>query len=272
MHKQSGIIILLFMSELDTEKQNRRQLVHVLLNMAEGMLLHGAEIYRVEDTITRMGKAAGAVQMNVFVITSSIVLTVVFADREILTETRRITVGSSNDFTCLEELNRISRQFCNAPVSPEELQKKIDVAVQPPASDLMMYIGSILAAGAFAVFFGGNIGDGIAAGLLGVLIGWMQKKIRWVFPNTVSFNIVCAFVIGCLIGLLTKAIPFLHFGMIMIGDIMLLIPGVATTVSIRDVLVGDTISGTLRLIECLLLAVALAYGFVMAIMLTGGAG
>ena len=110
MHKQSGIIILLFMSELDTEKQNRRQLVHVLLNMAEGMLLHGAEIYRVEDTITRMGKAAGAAQMNVFVITSSIVLTVVFADREILTETRRITVGSSNDFTCLEELNRIGNR------------------------------------------------------------------------------------------------------------------------------------------------------------------
>ena len=260
------------MSEKETEKLGREQLVHVLLNMAEEMLLHGAEIYRVEDTISRMGKAAGAAQMNVFVITSSIVLTVAFADQEIVTETRRITDGASNDFTCLEKLNRISRQFCSVPVTPEELQKQIDAAIQPPASDLMMYIGSILAAGGFAVFFGGNIGDGVAAGLLGVLIGWLQKKIRWVFPNTVSFNIVCAFVVGCLIGILTKLIPWLHFGMIMIGDIMLLIPGVATTVSIRDVLVGDTISGTLRLIECLLLAVALAYGFVMAIMLTGGAG
>ena len=45
---------------------------------------------------------------------------------------------------------------------------------------------------------------------------------------------------------------------IMIGDIMLLIPGLMSTNAIRDVLIGDTLSGIIRLIAALLLAAALA--------------
>ena len=44
----------------------------------------------------------------------------------------------------------------------------------------------------------------------------------------------------------------------MIGDIMLLIPGLMSTNAIRDVLIGDTLSGIIRLIAALLLAAALA--------------
>lgn len=40
----------------------------------------------------------------------------------------------------------------------------------------------------------------------------------------------------------------------MIGDIMLLIPGILMTNSIRDILIGDTISGVMRLVESLLWA------------------
>ncbi len=252
-------------------EKERRELLHVLLDAAEKMLMCGAEIYRVEDSVSRMGYAAGAAQMNVFVITSSIVITMTYAEGETYTETRRITASPSNDFTMLEKLNHLSRTFCTTPVSAEELQERLDACVDHTDHPLPFYLGSALASGGFAVFFGGNIQDGIAAGILGMLIGLMQRKVRPYFPNTVSFNIVCAFFIGCLTGISTNLFSILHFGMIMIGDIMLLIPGVAITVSVRDVLVGDTISGSLRLIESVLWAVSLAYGFVLAIMVTGGA-
>ena len=55
----------------------------------------------------------------------------------------------------------------------------------------------------------------------------------------------------------------------MIGDIMLLIPGLMSTNAIRDVLIGDTLSGIIRLIAALLLAAALALGFMGAIILFG---
>ena len=47
-------------------------------------------------------------------------------------------------------------------------------------------------------------------------------------------------------------------------------PGLAMTNSIRDVLVGDTISGVMRLTESLLWAGALACGFMASIWLIGG--
>jgi uncharacterized membrane protein YjjP (DUF1212 family) len=59
---------------------------------------------------------------------------------------------------------------------------------------------------------------------------------------------------------------------IMIGDIMLLIPGLMSTNAIRDVLIGDTLSGIIRLIAALLLAAALALGFMGAIILFGRFG
>ena len=53
------------------------------------------------------------------------------------------------------------------------------------------------------------------------------------------------------------------------GVIMLLIPGAALTNAVRDMLVGHTISGLLRLAESLLLALMLAIGFGSAIYLFG---
>ena len=56
----------------------------------------------------------------------------------------------------------------------------------------------------------------------------------------------------------------------MIGDIMLLIPGIALTNSISNIIVGDTVSGLTRLTESLVLAAALAGGFMLAIFIIGG--
>lgn len=51
---------------------------------------------------------------------------------------------------------------------------------------------------------------------------------------------------------------------------MLLIPGIPMTNAVRDILVGDTISGIMRLVETLLWAGALACGFMAAIFIIGG--
>ena len=55
-----------------------------------------------------------------------------------------------------------------------------------------------------------------------------------------------------------------HADLISIGNIMLLIPGIAFTNSVRDMFSGDTITGLLRFIESLLLAVTIALGFTFA--------
>ena len=61
-----------------------------------------------------------------------------------------------------------------------------------------------------------------------------------------------------------------HQDKIMIGGIMLLIPGIAMTNSVRDMLTGDIVTGTLRLTNSLLQAAAIACGFALSLMITGG--
>jgi uncharacterized membrane protein YjjP (DUF1212 family) len=61
-----------------------------------------------------------------------------------------------------------------------------------------------------------------------------------------------------------------HIDMVMIGSIMLLIPGISLMNSLRDMMCGDIITGILRLAEALMMAVAIAAGFGIAIMMLGG--
>lgn len=56
------------------------------------------------------------------------------------------------------------------------------------------------------------------------------------------FNVACSFVTGTFVSLINRIVPGLHVNQILIGDIMVLIPGVAITNSIRYILSGDIIS------------------------------
>lgn len=253
--------------KLETEELN--ELLHEFLNLGEMMLRVGGEIKRVEDTLMRMGAAYGAEKMNVFVITSSIVVTMAFPDGRELTQTRRIMDESGTDFTKLEALNELSRSCCNEPISAKELKRQIERIDKNP-SQLQIWIGSALGAGSFAIFFGGTLIDGICAAVFALFICCLKKYLKPVCPNNVVFNLLCSFTTGVGICLTAKFLTVLHADKIMIGDIMLLIPGIVMTNSIRDVLVGDTIAGVMKFIESLLWASAIACGFMLAIQLIGG--
>ena len=250
-------------------KGEEYKLLHLLLDMGEMMMCSGGEVRRVENTLSLMGKAYGATETNVLVITASIVLTMKFSDGNLITESRRVEAPGSNKLWRLEGLNALSRKCCEQPLPIEELEVEIKNCKQP-TNLWKFYLGSALAAGAFAVFFGGNIFDGIFAALVALLVCLFQRKLSHIFPNNIIFNVVCSFVVGVLICFATKLIPIVSTDMGIIGVIMLLIPGIAFTNSMRDILVGDTISGIMRLIESLLWAAGLAIGFMLAILLVGG--
>lgn len=102
--------------KMETAKYDENRLLHLLLDMGEMLLASGAEINRVEDTLQRIGRAYGAAKMNVFVITSSIVITMERTDGELLTHTRRVNYTGSTDFNALEQLNALSRSCCINPI------------------------------------------------------------------------------------------------------------------------------------------------------------
>lgn len=243
------------------------ELVDLIIEFGEIMLGVGAEIGRVEDSLARMGRAYGAVKTNVFVITSSIELTMQFSDGQTVTRTRRITGAGDTDFVKLRELNALSRRCCTGRVSLEELRTSLDEINSKKMSTFWFCVGSVFASGGFSLFFGGSLLDALLAGLFSLLICWMQFKVAPLMPNKIFFLFVCSFITGVGICLIDKVIPGLNIDKVIIGDIMLLIPGIAITTAVRDTLIGDTISGVIKLADSLVWAGGLAAGFMTAISL-----
>lgn len=249
----------------------KRQLISCMLDIGVEMVKSGAEISRVEDTLIRIGLSYGAKRVNAFALASNILISVEFQGGEEITRTRRINKGMQNDFAKLEDLNDLSRRFCQSDMSVFELHSQYLKIHEKKPSASLTYFGYALASGAFALFFGGNAYDSIISAICGILICFMQYKITPLCKNNITFIIIVSFISGLGISLLCKPFSFLNPDKIMIGDIMLLVPGVAITNSVRDIFVGDTITGTMRFIECLLSAAALAAGFMLAIFVSGGA-
>lgn len=254
----------------------RSNILHQLSIAGEAMLLAGAEVSRVESTLKRIGLAYGAQSVNVFAITASLLVTVDYADGWRKTESRRIIGPGITDYRVIEGMHRLMQRCCASTLSVSELERAVAAAAKPGPERLKVYIGSILAAAGFAVFFGGVALDAVLAAVFAVLICFLQERLMPRCPNLLIFNLRCSFIAGlatCAVFALATLAPAdlpMHLDKVLIGEVMLLIPGIYMTNAIRDILVGDTVAGTMRFIETMLWAVALACGFMLAIFIFGG--
>lgn len=249
--------------------QDTDLMLHTLLELGESMLADGADVRRVEQTLTHMGMAYGAVRMDVFVITSSIVLSMCFPDETSATQTRRIEKSTVTDFAKLEAINAISRSYCEHPFPVQELAERLHLAKRCAPARWQLFLGSSLAAGSLSIFFGGSAADGLAAAIFALVLCLLQLYLPLLCTNKVLFNFLAAFCVGSCICISCRLLPSLQSDKIIIGVIMLLIPGVAFTNAVKDIFIGDTISGVMRLIETVLWAAALALGFALAGWLLG---
>lgn len=255
---------------ISSSYEAHQALVKLALDIGEHMLMCGGEVDRVEDTIGRICNAYGAQRTDVFSITSLIIVTATWSESEIVSQTRRVP-SVSRDFDKLAAINDLSRRMCREKMPYEEAKRQVDDIIKnKKSSNMRVFIGSLLSAGGFAIFFGGTIRDCLAAMIAAVVIFLINKYIYTTSINQVVYYMLASF-IGGIVSILTV---FLGLGqnldMIMIGCIMLVIPGINFTSAVEDILVGDTATGSLKLCEAILLACAIAGGFGLSVYLCGG--
>ena len=121
-----------------------------------------------------------------------------------------------------------------------------------------------LISSSFSLFFGGSVLDAAASGVIGILLKYLERMIQGVDAGPLLPAMLCSCLGGLLAGLAVRFGLGDSVDMISIGNIMLLIPGVALTNSLRDMFSGNTISGLMRFIEAILLALTIACGFALA--------
>lgn len=241
-----------------------------ILDIGEEMVVCGAEVNRVEDSIYRMCESYGMKRVNVFIITSNIQATMETPDDRIITHTRCIVRYDVN-FDRLDYLNDLSRFVCDNKPDVADMRLRFDQVLNRKKQPIILrFVGAILVAGGFTVFFGGMTADAIVASCMGVLIVSMEIILSSRETNQLVYN----FVVSLMGGLLAIVLVRMGIGdnadRIMMGGIMLLIPGISLTNAVRDMLIGNIATGTLRLVNALLVAASIACGFSLAIVLMGG--
>ena len=244
-------------------REQAENAVYIAISVGEGLLQNGAEAGRVEDTVSRILTAYGATRADVFSITSSLVVTAHFGDFNTITQTRRIT-SLRTDMERVCQLNQLSRDICNAvPVlTPEEALPRLkNIFAGPDCPEIVQILGYALVSGSFTVFFGGDAADCLAAAGIGAVL----KLVDTVLGKGISNRLLLALLWSLAGGILAHIAVSLGIGhhndLISIGNIMLYIPGIAFTNSIRDLMTGDTITGLICLAESLIMAVVVALGF-----------
>ncbi len=158
--------------------------------------------------------------------------------------------GISTDLRKISQVNHFSRQFSAAALSVDEgmtvLKEIDDRGIYPLPVRLL---GAAMISSAFCLIFGGSAADcciSVFSGILGYLFSVFLNKLK--INSFVTGFCSCALV--AFIALSTASlIDAATYDPIIIGTIMLFVPGVALTNSIRDFLSGDMLAGVARLME-----------------------
>lgn len=220
-------------------------------------LENGGDISRTEEIIKRICINYGAKEVHIFIIPYLIVVSIVY-DNEEKTIFRRINWNELN-LGRLEEINNISRAVCN---NKRDI-RKIDYNY----SSFFTSICVMAAVAAFCTFFGGTLTDAVFSAIAGLIMSKIPYKKRYfnLFSRTLIESTISGFIayIPSFLGFNT------HPDKIMIGTIMLLIPGMSIGISMREMMSGNIIAGIFELSEAVIIALAINLGFGVSIMFFG---
>lgn len=240
---------------------NDKLLVETAVLAGEIMLVSGAEIFRVENTIDHILRKAGRETAEAIVFSTGIFASLNDPSIEAITVARRVP-GRSTNLNRVYLVNDVSRRLCNDLLTVEEAHGKLkEIRNTIQYSRWLKDVGIVGVAVFFTLLLGGGGKDCLAAAVTGaVLAGAMEISVRFRL-NDFCINGVCAFLIAVTTLFVERwLLPGVKSDIIIIGAIMPLVPGVIFTTAIRDTLNGDYASGTARMVEAVVVALAVAAG------------
>jgi len=243
---------------------NINQALFIALEAGEILLRNGAETYRVEESIIKICNGLGF-SCETIVFPTGIFLTISSDEKDSETSVRRIKVRTFN-LLKIDRVNSFSRKVLNNPISYDEALKELEeIKALKTYSIPLQLISASIVTFAFATLFGGSIKDSFAAliiGLFAYILNLMMQKAGY-FPFLINF--VLSFICGMLSLLMSTLITDSNVYIIIISSVLMYLPGVAMTNGIRDLLVGDIVSGLTRLGEALLTIIAIGLGVGLAL-------
>lgn len=221
------------------------------------VLSNGGEVYRVEETIEKIGDYFN-LKIDSFVTLTCIIISGKNSKDESCSLVTKIRGRSTN----LDKIHRVHIMMANiSNYNYSELKKEleeIDSAI--PYSFFVNLLASAIGGASFIISFKGGPRDFATAFISAASMSLFSYLVTGLKLNSFFINLIssaiCVFI----------SYSFYVMGIIrdpsisIISSLMLLVPGVAFINSIRDIIAGDLLSGTSRAMEVVMTGGAIAIG------------
>lgn len=252
-----------------------RRVLNLALDAGHILLENGAEIARVEETMEKICTHYGVETGEFFVLSNGIFTTAGHTTDKAYARVQHIPVkGTQMDK--IVAVNQLSREIVAGKYDDIEAAEArlAEIRRMPSASWPKQVLASGIGSGFFCVLFGGGPLECLSAFIAGVLLYIYVLKVSSPHLSKIVGNIVGGMLV-VLICLACKALlPNANLTPMISGAIMPLVPGVAFTNGIRDIAGSDYLSGTVRLLDAILVFLSIAIGvgvmFTIYNTLTGG--
>ncbi len=248
--------------------QMQKNVLVLALLAGEILLKSGSEIYRVEDTVVKICKVFHVPYAEVFATTTGIFLSIdAGEDAFPHTMIRRIK-GSNIDLAKISTINSFSRELENSTTSMEaDLTFLKEVAKAPQYRLPVQMLGAAMITSFFTLMLGGawqDFGCALVTGLC--TYGFALILEHFKLNSYIRYFFACA--LTAFISILSVRFgPGINLNAIIIGGIMIFLPGLALTNAVRDSLAGDLLAGSARGLEASLIAASTAAGVGMVLAL-----
>ncbi len=236
------------------------KLLDFVVDVGYELSMCGAEIYRVEESITRI-LAAYDTESEVYALPNTIIVSITRPDGKPLTRMRRVGFHG-NDLDGVELFSDLSRKICTEKPDADTAIQLLQEARKSKKgfSTPWTLVGYFFGAAGFSLFFCGGPIDMIVGGISGFITGiclLFADKFRAnnFFKTTLASFVLALVPYGAsILGLCPDPDSAVT------GAVMVLIPGLLFTYAMRDIIYGDTNAGVNRIVQVFLVAIAIAAG------------
>lgn len=221
------------------------------------ILQNGGETYRTEETIRRTCEYYG-IKANSFATLNTIITSIDSFDGKRYSKVDRIDSRTLN-LDKVDRLNNIARNLNKYKIS-EVKEKIMEIEAEDKMNFRKKVLGNVLVGSAFAILFKGGIRDSVVALISTFILACTDEFIKDLKLNNFFVNFIGG-VIAAIISLMFFKFNFIDdISISIISALMLLVPGISFTNSIRDIIAGDFVSGISRGVEAVTTGIALASG------------
>jgi len=224
------------------------------------LLENGAEVSRVEESMSRIAKYYKADSSNFFVLSNGIFTT----GQTSYAKVEYIPFRGAQ-LERVVRVNQLSRDVQEGKYSVKEAHEILlrirDMKIKSPLTQIL---GSAIGSACFCIIFGGGLMDAAAAFVVGMLLWSFVIYIASPYFSKIFSNIIGGAFVTLLCVLFHRVGFGVNLGNMIVGSIIPLIPGIAFTNGIRDIANEDYIAGITRLLDAMMVFFCIAMGVSVA--------